>query len=128
MIANMLMNLLFVVPMAMAGIPGPHAGLALATGLAAFVNAGQLFHRLRRDGVYQAEPGWSRFALQIILANAAMALFLWWGRGEMSEWFTAATINRAFHLSWLIGVAVVIYFVALLALGIRPRQLLGRMA
>jgi putative peptidoglycan lipid II flippase len=123
----MLLNLLFVVPMAMAGIPGPHAGLALATGLAAFVNAGQLFHRLRRDGVYQAETGWSGFAMQVVLANTVMGLFLWWGRGPLSEWFDAATSERVLHLAWLIGAAVVIYFVSLLALGIRPRQLLGRM-
>jgi len=128
LVANMSMNLLFVVPMAMNGIPGPHAGLALATELAAFVNAGFLFHRLRRDGVYSAEPGWMGFALRVFTADIAMAAFLWWGRGPLSQWFASAAAERAMHLAGLIGVAIAIYFVALLVLGIRPRQLLGRQA
>ncbi len=128
MVANMLMNLLFVVPMAIAGVPGPHAGLALATGLAAFVNAGFLFRRLRQEGVYQAEEGWSLFALRVVIANIFMGLFLWWGRGPLSDWFVRDAMDRALQLSGLIGGAVAIYFVVLLALGIRPRQLLGRMS
>lgn len=127
LIANMLMNLLFVVPMAMAGIEGPHAGLALATGLAAFVNAGLLFNRLRRDGTYSAEPGWGLFALRVVVANLLMAGFLWWGRGVLDEWFALSATARALQLAWLVGAAMAIYFAALLLSGIRPRQLLGRM-
>jgi putative peptidoglycan lipid II flippase len=128
MLANMLMNLLFVVPMAMAGIEGPHAGLALATGLAAFVNAGLLFRRLRRDGIYRAEAGWPGFTLRIVVANLLMCGFLWWGRGALDDWFVLSATARAWQLSWLIGGAVTIYFSALLLLGVRPRQLLGKMA
>ncbi|MCW8828746.1 MAG: murein biosynthesis integral membrane protein MurJ [Gammaproteobacteria bacterium] len=127
LIANMLLNLLFVVPMALAGIPGPHAGLALATGLAAFVNAGLLFRRLRHDGVYRAEPGWGGFALRVVTANTLMALFLWWGRGPLADWFALDAAGRALQLAGLVGAAVAIYFAALLVLGIRPRQLLGKM-
>lgn len=127
MLANMLMNLLFVVPLAYAGIEGPHAGLALATGLAAFVNAGLLFRQLRREGVYRAEAGWGRFTLQVLLANAAMAAFLLWMRGDMSGWIALDAMARAAQLATLVAVAVAIYFSLLLLLGIRPRQLLGRM-
>lgn len=126
MVANMGMNLLFVVPMAIAGIPGPHAGLALATALAAFINAGLLFTHLRRDGIFRAEPGWGLFVLRMLIANALMALFLWWGRGELSQWFTLGAGERALQLSGLIGGSVVLYVIASLLLGIRPGQLLGR--
>ncbi|WP_428634350.1 murein biosynthesis integral membrane protein MurJ [Sedimenticola sp.] len=127
MVSNMLLNIAFVVPMAMAGIKGPHAGLALATGLAAFINAGMLFHRLRKDGVYHAEQGWAAFALRIIIANGVMVAFLWWGGDGLQQWIDWQVMERVWRLAGLIVGAVVIYLVALLLLGIRPRQMLGRM-
>lgn len=127
MLANMGMNLLFVVPMALAELPGPHAGLALATALSAFVNAGLLFRHLRRDGIFRAEPGWGLFGLQMVLANALMTIFLLWGRGELAQWFALDAVGRVLQLSWIIGGAIVLYVITLLLLGIRPRQLLGRM-
>ncbi|MFO7593139.1 MAG: murein biosynthesis integral membrane protein MurJ [Pseudomonadota bacterium] len=127
-IANMVMNLLFVVPLAHMGVEGAHAGLALATGLAAFVNAGLLFRRLRRDGIYRADPGWGLFALRVVAASLAMVLLLWWTRGVPADWFALDALGRALKLSGLIGAAAALYFTTLLLLGIRPRQLLGRMA
>jgi putative peptidoglycan lipid II flippase len=127
MVSNMLLNIAFVVPMAMAGIKGPHAGLALATGLAAFINAGMLFHRLRKDGVYHAESGWGSFTLRILLANGAMVAFLWWGSDGLAQWISWHAMERVWHLSGLILGAAVIYVISLLLLGTRPRQLLGRM-
>ena len=50
MVANMIMNLIFVVPLHFYLGLG-HVGLALATSLAAFVNAGLLYRGLRREGV-----------------------------------------------------------------------------
>ena len=126
MVANMGMNLLFVVPMAMTGAPGPHAGLALATSLAAFVNAGLLFRHLRREGVFVAQPGWLRFSLRLLLANGAMGLLLWWGRGTTVQWFEWGLSERALHLGGLILIAALVYFLLLLLLGVRPRMLLGR--
>ncbi len=126
MVANMVMNLAFVVPMVMSGVTGPHAGLALATSLAAFVNAGFLFFHLRRAGVFVAQPGWALFALRMGIANVALGLTLWWGRGEMGEWFARDASERALLLAGLIGGAAAVYFIVLLLLGIRPRQLLGR--
>ncbi len=126
MVANMGLNLLFVVPMAMAGAEGPHAGLALATAIAAFINAGLLFRRLRRSGVLVAQPGWGRFVLRLLFANLAMALPLWWLRGPLEQWLAWGAMDRALHLSGLIVLGIAIYFVALWLVGVRPRMLLGR--
>ena len=126
MVANMGMNLMFVVPMALAGIPGPHAGLALATSLAAFLNAGLLFRHLRMEGVFVAQPGWLRFSLRLLLANGAMGLLLWWGRGTTVQWFESSLSERVLHLGGLILVAALVYFSLLLLLGVRPRMLFGR--
>jgi putative peptidoglycan lipid II flippase len=126
MLANMGLNLLFVVPMAMAGIEGPHAGLALATALAAFINAGLLFRMLKRSGVFIAQPGWGGFASRLFFANLAMALPLWWLRGQLEQWLAWAWFERATHLGGLILLGIVVYFAALWLVGVRPKMLLGR--
>jgi len=124
--ANMALNLLFVVPMAMAGIEGPHAGLALATGLAAFINAGLLFRGLLKQGVFIAQPGWVGFTLRLLFANLVMSLPLWWLRGPMHEWLAWGAVERAWHLAALVTLGGVLYFSALWLVGVRPRMLLGR--
>ncbi len=52
MVANMVLNLILVWPL-------QHAGLALATSLSAFLNAGMLLIGLHRLGIYSLLPGWS---------------------------------------------------------------------
>jgi len=43
MLFNMVMNVLFVVLMVLLEVPGPHAGLALVTALASYINVGLLY-------------------------------------------------------------------------------------
>jgi putative peptidoglycan lipid II flippase len=126
MVANMGLNLLFVVPMAMAGMQGPHAGLALATALAAFINAGLLFRRLKQSGVFVAQPGWGRFALRLLFANGAMGVALWWGCAPLTEWLAWGASLRAMNLAGLVALGIGVYFLALWLVGVRPRMLLGR--
>lgn len=124
--ANMGLNVAFVVPMAMAGVPGPHAGLALATAGSAFLNAGLLFRALKRDGVYTASPGWPRFLLRLVLANGLLIAFLLGFAGSLSEWLALSGEGRALRLAAVVAGGVAVYVAALLAVGIRPRHLLGR--
>jgi putative peptidoglycan lipid II flippase len=77
LVTNMVLNLAFVLPMVRLNIPGPHAGLALATSLAAWVNAGLLFTVLYRKEIYRPRAGWWRFSLQIGLAGSLLAGLLW---------------------------------------------------
>ena len=126
MVSNMLLNLCFVVPMAYWGWQGPHAGLALATSLAAFINAGLLFRRLRLDGVYRAEAGWGGYALKIIVANALMVGGLVWGLMMLGDWTTQALAWRVSNLAMLIGGAILGYGLLLGVLGVPLRSLLGR--
>ena len=57
MVANMLLNLAFVLPLMHFSQLG-HVGLALATSVAAWLNAGLLWRGLRREQVYVFQPGW----------------------------------------------------------------------
>ncbi len=126
MVSNMGLNLLFVVPMALAGIEGPHAGLALATALAAFLNAGMLFRKLKRSGVFVAQSGWGRFSLRLLFANGAMGAALWWACAPLTEWFAWGASLRAMNLGGLVALGIGVYFLALWLVGVRPRMLLGK--
>mgnify|MGYP001355261854 CR=1 FL=1 len=62
--ANMLMNLLFVVPLHYWTNIG-HVGLALATSLAAYINAALLLFGLRRDGILKKFDAPSSFFVRL---------------------------------------------------------------
>jgi len=126
LLTNMVLNVLFVVPMVMLDFVAPHAGLALATITGAFVNAALLFRGLRRQGIYQPQAGWWLFSLRMLAAAAAMAGLLLWCNPALSWWLEAALAQRVTMLVQLIATGVVVYLLALLLLGLRPRQLMLR--
>ncbi len=104
--------------------PLAHAGLALATSLAAFLNAGLLFLNLRRREIYQPRAGWAKFLAQLTIANLVLGVVLWFGAGDLASWIHASAKERLWHLSWLIAAGGGSYLLAVLAVGIRPRHLL----
>ena len=106
--------------------PLAHAGLALATSLAAYLNAGLLFFNLRRRAIYQPRAGCPKFLLQLCIANLTMGLVLWFGVGPLDSWLQASAKARLWHLSGLIVAGGASYLLAVLAVGIRPRHLLLR--
>lgn len=125
MATNMVLNIVFVVPMVINDVSGPHAGLALATSVAAFVNAGLLFLGLRKQGIYKAEAGWLSFGLRILLAVGLMAMVLLWLSAPLNEWFAMGVMDRISQLLILIVVGAASYFASLYLLGIRPGMLKG---
>lgn len=125
MVTNMVLNIVFVVPMVINDVSGPHAGLALATSVAAFVNAGLLFLGLRKQGIYKAEAGWLSFGLRILLAVGLMAMVLLWLSAPLNEWFAMGVMDRISQLLILIVVGAASYFASLYLLGIRPGMLKG---
>ena len=114
--ANLLLNALLVPFLA-------HAGLALATAGAAWVNALLLHRGLARGGVHRPGAGWRRTALQVTAASVAMSVFLIALRGEPEGWLAAGAVERAWRLAVLIGGGASVYGLTLLALGLRPREL-----
>ncbi len=119
MVANMVLNLLLVWPLA-------HAGLALATSLAALLNAGLLFRGLRQRDVYRPGPGWRRFAVQLLCANLAMVVVLLLMTPALAAWQDWGWQRRALEMALLCGAGALTYFVALLAGGVRLRDFRGR--
>lgn len=96
-----------------------HAGLALATGLASCINAGLLFHGLRKRSVYHPAPGWLIFFAKTIAALVVMGAILYWGAGSQGAWFQASATARLIHLSWLVLGGIGAYLGSLWLLGFR---------
>ncbi|MDO8892706.1 MAG: murein biosynthesis integral membrane protein MurJ [Sulfurimicrobium sp.] len=119
--ATQLMNLAFVWKL-------QHAGLALAIGLGACINAGLLYYQLRRHQIFQPQPGWAVFLLKLGVALAVMGVTLWYVMGPQAAWLTGGILDRALHLSWVVIVGAGAYFAALALLGFRPRDYVRRAA
>lgn len=99
-----------------------HAGLALAIGLGALLNAGWLLVGLVRRGAYKPQPGWARFGLQVVAAAALLAVFLLWAGGRV-DWVNAVDVwRRILTLAAIVLGAVVVYFGVLLLAGVQLRQ------
>lgn len=117
LIANMVLNLLLVWPL-------QHVGLALATSLAAFLNAGLLWWGLIGRGHFVFPAGWWLFLVRIIFANAIMFGVLLAVLPASDEWLSLAFVPR---LGWMLAICLgggVAYGVALLCTGFKPRELM----
>jgi putative peptidoglycan lipid II flippase len=123
--ANMGFNLAVVVPAHLAGFPAPHALLALSTGMSAFVNSGLLYRGLRRSGVYAPSHRWRRLVPQVLVANGAMAAFLWWATGDWTAWTEMATLRRISTMGACVAGGAAIYFFSLFVMGARPGDFRG---
>ncbi|MCB2016864.1 MAG: murein biosynthesis integral membrane protein MurJ [Hydrogenophaga sp.] len=114
------MNLLFVPRLA-------HAGLALAIGLGAMLNALWLLIGLIRRGAYRPAPGWARYALQVLAASALLAVYLMWTAGAVN-WtaFEGGKLMRVGLLAAIVAGGVLLYFAALAISGLKLRQFLRK--
>lgn len=122
MVANMVFNLILVIPLHYYFKLG-HVGLALATSLAAWLNAGLLWRGLLRDGVYRPGADFGRFALKLLLAAAAMGLALWWADPAATQWQGWPWWQRLAVLVLLCGGGLALYIALLTAAGVRWRAL-----
>jgi len=129
MFSNMLFSLLIVYPWYKLGYIGPHAGLALATALAAYVNAGLLYFKLRKQNIYLHAEGqsgrWIKELARIVIAIIVMVSIVLWFNPEDSWWQASGLGKKALYLFGLVFASIVAYFGSLFLLGIRPRQLLS---
>ena len=104
-----------------------HAGLALAIGIGALINALLLLLGLLKRGSYKPAPGWGIFALQVLAASALLAVFLMWSAQSVS-WtaLRADYFKRIGLLALVLCSSAAIYFGALWAAGLKVRKLMGR--
>ena len=119
LVATQLMNLAFIGPL-------QHAGLALAIGLGACINAGLLYYHLRKAGIYRPRPGWFAFLAKLAVAVALMAGALLWAGGASDAWLHYAVLPKLTYLAALVVLGAAVYFGALILFGIRLRDFMRR--
>jgi len=126
MVVNMVLNVLFVVPMMIYAIPGAHAGLAAATAVSAFINAWMLYRGLRKAAVYMPGKGWFVLFARVIVANGLMALVIWYSAGNLARWFDMSATMRISELLMCVAAGAVSYFLILWISGVRKSDLIMR--
>ena len=115
MLSNIVFNLALVVPLA-------HVGLALATTLSAFLNAGLLLRGLITRGVFRPRPGWGGFILRAAIGSLVLGACLWAARGDPGTWLEAGAASRALQLCALVAAGIAVYAAVMLGLGLRRRD------
>lgn len=123
MVTNMLLNLLFVGLLLHSGFEGPHAGLALASSVAAYLNAFLLYRGLNKSKVYMPEHGWLRLWIAVTLACIAMASLLFFMTHDINSWQQATAAVRIKNLSLSIAFGIIIYIFTCMVAGLKTHDL-----
>ena len=121
LLMTQVMNVLFVFV-----IPLAHAGLALAIGLAACLNAGLLLWKLRARDFYQPQPGWTAFLCKLVAAALVMVGVLLGLLWLLPAWSEGIMLERLLRLGGLVAAGAASYFAALAILGFRLRDFARR--
>ena len=123
-IANVLLTIALTTPLWLNKVPGAHGGIALATGLAGIFNAWLLWRYLKRAGLLRPQPGWGRYWLRLGVACAVMTAVVLGLRLYIGDWTTMPSLlHRALLLLAVVAAGGIAYVLALLAMGMRPRDL-----
>ena len=100
-----------------------HAGLALATSLAAFVNAGLLFTILIKSEAFKPQQGWVSFVIKVLIANLVVGVIYAYDYSPV-QWYEWGAFDRVLHLTLEILMVVLLYVTTAFLVGMRPRHLL----
>ncbi|UTA49679.1 murein biosynthesis integral membrane protein MurJ [Simiduia sp. 21SJ11W-1] len=125
MVANMVLNLAFVLPLHSYFQLG-HVGLALATAVSSLLNAGLLYWGLASRKVIWPDGGWRSFAVQALVANAALLAWLLVILQWAPQWALVSWWQRAGWLALICGVGFGVYALGLVLAGMRMRHLKTR--
>lgn len=126
MFCNIALNLIFVWMWTHWHWTGPHAGLALATSLSAYLNAVLLFKMLKKSSAISFQAGWFKYLSQILFAAAIMTTILWIALPDYNQWLTWNGFERIGVLLGFMLLGAVLYIVALAMLGVRKNNFILR--
>ena len=100
-----------------------HAGLALAIGLGACINAMALLRGLRKRGIYSPSSGWRVFVIKISFSLLLMGGCLFWASHQIN-WIAlqSTPFYRALLLGSVLSAAFAAYLAALWLTGLRLKD------
>ena len=110
LVANIVLNLALMGPMA-------HVGLALATALAAWLNAGALAWVLVRRGHWSADPRLRTRLPRALIATAGLGLGVWVAIGLLAEPLAGSGVQRIGSLAVVVVSGLALYAVLAHLLG-----------
>ncbi|WP_341503058.1 murein biosynthesis integral membrane protein MurJ [Gallaecimonas sp. GXIMD4217] len=120
MVANMVFNAILAISL---GERLGYIGLAAATAISAYINAGLLAKGLWDKHIYRPCAKTALALGRVLGACAAMVAVLLWLCPPLAAWAEMAITTRALWLAGLIGAGGLTYLAGLLLLGFRPHQL-----
>lgn len=106
-----------------------HVGLAFATSAAAWLHAGLLLRGLsgaRAAHPFRPGPDVARTLVRTVVAGSLMGLALGFTVPGNADWLAATVWTRALWVGAAVAGGAVVYLLALLLAGERPRQLMLR--
>lgn len=115
LILTQIMNLIFIGPF-------KHAGLALAIGIGACINASCLLFFLIKHNIYITRIKWKKFISKIIIAIIIMTISVIFSLKYLPFNFGGANYLRFLSLSSIVLIAVMSYFFSLFLLGLRLKH------
>jgi putative peptidoglycan lipid II flippase len=97
----------------------PHLGIAVATTLGGWLNAGLLYTTLARRGELVPDARLKRALPLVVIASIVMGAALWFAAAGLAPWFAASSgfLHRMSALVVLIGAGLIVYTVAVFAFG-----------
>ena len=116
MISNIILNLALAVPFG-------HTGLALATSLSAYINAGLLYLYLKRLGHYRSGQVWSGYFFKVATGIAAMALLLFSFVPDPTSWIKWGVFDRVLQLTIWVCAGMAGYIATMWLVGFRASEL-----
>ncbi len=119
LILTQVMNLIFIGPF-------KHAGLSLSIGLGACLNASLLYWQLRKQKIFQPQPGWAIFLTKLVIGVIAMSAVLLGLLWVMPDWDVGGMAYRLLRLSAVVVAGASAYFAMLALLGFKVRDFARR--
>ena len=124
MVSNMVLNVLFVFPLMWYFEMG-HVGLALATSVSAWINAGLLYLGLRRGGISLTGVFEAKFVARLVVAVSMMGIAVSMMSPAVSLWLTADLRWRVGQMTLLVFVGMASFAMVLAVLGLKLNEVRG---
>ena len=103
----------------------PHLGIAVATTLGGWLNAGLLYATLIKRGIFVPDARLTRALKLIVISSVVMGVAVWVTSSVLQDWFAApGVLLRAGGLGLLVASGLAVYGTAILLSGaVEVRQL-----